>query len=234
MARLGTQTNGDRHREPGRGRRRLRRRGAVIATAGALTVGGLVGALLATGTAGATSGQNPGPPSDVVQQLEDEIAAMLEEGVPAADPKVEMLEDEVDALAAGAQAAPGFRTNAAPAPGRASTPAEGRRLAAQGGQPAERGPIECEPVPQLLEADEIDGATCLSVPQPDGSSRYLAVGPAGNVHVIRFGAGGDVERLPDKQLPGGRRPADVEMAPNAEGDVEILSDGEHVDTLEVE
>ena len=40
----------------------------------------------------------------------------------------------------------------------------------------ETGPVECEPVPGMLSMDEVVGATCLGVPQPDGTSRYVRSG----------------------------------------------------------
>src|SRR5919106_591975 len=135
------------------GHRRLALAAAVVATMG-LTV---------VGVAEAKRGQPA--PSEPERQIEDQIDAMVDSGIPENDPKVELLEDQVAELRRG--------TRADPPPGAAGQ-------ATTGGVPTgpawQSGTVECEPVPQVLTAAEVAGATCVSVPQPDGSSRHVAGG----------------------------------------------------------
>lgn len=181
----------------------------------------LAGATLAVavaGSASASSGQSsdPAPPGAAVE-LQEEVDAMRAAGLPADHPKVEMLQREVEALVAGTNAAP-VPDPGAPAPGargQAATPEQAVRLedqldAGDAGDEAESGAVECEPIPGALTAAEVASAsTCLSVPEPDGASRYLAVEPAGEVHTVHFGHDGRVERLPDRQLPPGATAEDA-------------------------
>jgi hypothetical protein len=205
----------------------------------------LAGAALAVviaGSASASPGQSsdPAPPGAVVE-LQQEIDAMRAAGLPADHPKVEMLQREVDALVAGTDATPVPDPGAggpSAARGQAATPEQAVRLeeqidAGDEGDDAESGTVECEPVPQALTAAEVASASsCLSVPQPDGTSRYLAVEPSGQVHVVRFGDDGHVERLPDQQLPAGATQGQVRLVPDEAGDVEVLSGGAEVGTLD--
>jgi hypothetical protein len=55
-------------------------------------------------------------------------------------------------------------------------------------------------VPGLLGPEEIAGAQCVSVPQPDGTSRCVAIGPDGTLRSVAFGHDGDVRRLDDTAL----------------------------------
>jgi hypothetical protein len=203
-------------------------------------VGGAALAVIVAGSAGASAGRSsePAPPGAAVQ-LQQEIDAMRAAGLPADHPKVEMLQREVEALVAGTDAVPvpdpGAGRPAGPgARGQASTPEQAVRLEDEidAGDEAQSGTVECEPVPQALSAAEVAGASCLSVPQPDGTSRYLAVDPSGLVHVVRFGDDGHVERLPDQRLPAGAQAGRVELVPDADGEVQVLSGGTEVGALD--
>jgi hypothetical protein len=204
----------------------------------------LVGTGLVVAAGAATSSSDDEATPGVVGELQGEVDAMVEGGLPADHPKVAMLQDEIDALVAGTTAEsipdPGAGGGAGGASGgaggdRATTPDEAARAdaALRPAQPAEAGTVECEAIPQRLGADEIAGATCVSVPQADGSSRYVAVAPAGEVRVVRFGPTGDVQRLPDRRLPGGVSTAGTELVPDAAGDLELRSarDGRPLGTL---
>jgi hypothetical protein len=196
-------------------------------------------AVIVAGSASASPGQSsdPPPPGAAVE-LQQEIDAMRAAGLPADHPKVEMLQREVEALVAGTDAAPVPDPQAnglGGARGEAATPEQAVRLEDQidAGDGAESGTVDCEPVPQALTAAEVGSASsCLSVPQPDGTSRYLAVEPSGQVHVVQFGDDGHVERLPDQQLPGGAAAGGVSLVPEADGDVQVLSGGTEVGTLD--
>lgn len=213
-------------RRPGRpGRRRL----TALATA--------AGALVAAGAA-ATAPGHPGeePRPEAVTQIEGEIETMRAGGLPADHPKVDMLEAEIDALVEGGEAEPAPDPGMDPPPGDAgaATPDEAARAADDFGPvPTEVGAVECEPLPQMLTVDEVADASCLSVPQPDGSTRYVAVRPAGEVHVIGFGPGGQVERLPDRELPADPGGA-IELVPDDAGDVRVLSGDAEVATLDLD
>jgi hypothetical protein len=187
-----------------------RRQGAALA---ATLVLAAVGA-----SAAASAALSEPPPVPAANEMRAEIDAMIESGMSPDDPKIQMLEDEVAELEAGATATPrrepgvdvGATLEAAEAAEAAedadvSTRSAGPSAApgaagvpAGGGQPAwESGPVQCEAVPGLLGAAEIAGALCVSVPQPDGTSRYVAVAPDGTVRSVAFGHDGDVRRLDD-------------------------------------
>ena len=195
---------------------------------------------IAAGSASAVPGQSPDPPPGAAVELQQEIDAMRAAGLPADHPKVRMLQREVEALVAGTDAAP-VPDPGQPAPnarGQAATPEQAVRLEEQieaddTDDEAESGTVECEPVPQALTAAEVGSASsCLSVPQPDGTSRYLAVEPSGLVHVVRFGDGGSVERLPDRRLPPVAAAGRVTLVPDPDGEVQVLSGGTEVETLD--
>ena len=193
-------------------------------------------AVIVAGAAGASSRTGDSPPPDAAVVLQQEVDAMRASGLPADHPKVEMLQREVDALVAGTDATPvpDPSARASGARGQASTPEQAVRLEDEvdAGDEAQSGTVECEPVPQALSAAEVAGASCLSVPQPDGTSRYLAVEPSGLVHVVRFGDDGHVERLPDQRLPAGAEAGRVELVPDADGEVQVLSGGTEVGALD--
>lgn len=211
---------------------------------GVMWVAGAVGAVLVAGTAAASSsaGQQGSSPPDAVTELQREVDAMRADGLPADHPKVRMLEREIGALEAGSTATtvpdPGMSGAARGA--RAASPVEAAELADELGadQSAEAGTVECEPVPQALTAAEVAAAaSCLSVPQPDGTSRYLAVEPEGTVHVVSFGDDGRVTRLEDRELPAEAAAAgdddDVTLVPEPDGSVTVVSDGVEVATLDL-
>lgn len=214
-------------------RRPPARSAAVLAL---LVVGGVL-----AGAAASASFSKP-EPTPLERQLQDEIDGMIASGLSRHDPKVDMLRDQLAELQAGDAARPprepgvdtgkvlaGDEAQAArqdsAARDRAST------LAAEAAPPApappataqsewQSGKVECEVVPGLLGPAEIAGATCASVPQPDGTSRYVAVGRDGVVRSVLFGADGHVRRLADTRLAT-RAPAGTDVAPTAKGDLRV-------------
>jgi hypothetical protein len=247
---------GETHRRPWTGRLR-----ALGSTA-------LLPALLlaAVAAASAVSASLAEPPaSDVEQQLGAEIEGMVDAGMPADDPKVELLEEQHDALAAGngrpARREPGVDTGARLAEADQVTGAQARAEAAgaaaaavqpraDGGAPApaastaaaaaatgdgqrwESGPVVCEPMPGLLTMGELAGATCLSVPQPDGTSRYVVVAGDGTVRSVRFGTDGAVRRLRDTALAG-PAPRGTAIAVTAAGDLRVAAPGRASATVDL-
>lgn len=212
------------------GRSRLRYAtlaGGGLALAVALALGG-------AGDAPASQAQRPRQ-SPGAAQIRSEIDGMIAEGVSPTDPKVQMLRNDARALdtaaAAPPQADPGVDANAVAAKADAGqvarTPAEAqaRTEEMRSTQPAVRGTILCEPVPGMLTAAEVAGATCYSVPQADGTSRFVAVTPAGKVLVVEFAPGGDVHRLPDAALPPGTTPAHATVSASTSGDLVVSPPG---------
>jgi hypothetical protein len=193
---------------------------------GAVLAAGLAAAAV-LGLGGPGDAHTPAPrphPSPAAAQVRAEADAMVADGVPADDPKVRMLEHDAraldDAAAGPPRADPGDDPAAVAARADAGEvardPAEARARTEEmrSPQPAERGAVLCEPVPVVLAAQEVEGASCFSVPVADGSSRYVAVTPAGTVRVVAFGAGGDVRRLPDTGLPAGAGADEVTAGPD--------------------
>jgi hypothetical protein len=184
---------------------------------------------------------------------------MIDSGVPADDPKVEMLEAQVDELRRSTRANPprepgvdlGRRVADAKAAEQAADRARDRAVRTRAGSAAsagiagqattagvptgpawQSGTVECEPVPQILTAREVAGATCLGVPQPDGSTRYVAVGRDGVVRTVAFGPDGQVRRGPDRLMPGGAAP-DATVAPTDAGDIRVTVGGRAPVTVDV-
>lgn len=215
----------------------LRPRAPLLATALALAAAGA-----AVTAARAQPSPDPAPP--LARAMRQEIDAMADAGVPPGDPKVEMLEDAVEDLEAGAAADPPPDPGAAGVAERIARADAARAAEARGGpappppgegtaRPAwDAGPVQCEVVPGQLGPDEIAGAACASVPQRDGTARYVAVGRDGTVRTVVFGTGGAVRRAadaatgstvppgsvvaatPDGHLvvtPAGRRPVTVDL-----------------------
>jgi hypothetical protein len=215
------------------GRHRLGLAAAVVATIG----------LTAVGVAGANGGQ-PGP-SDAERQIQDQIDAMVDSGIHEDDPKVELLEDQLEELRRGTRADPppepgvdlADRVADAQAADKATDNGAGRAQATTGGVPTgpawQSGTVECEPVPQLLTAEELAGAICVSVPQPDGSSRYVAVGRDGMVRTVAFAADGKVTRSPDRRVPGGVAAGTTTVAPTDAGDIHVTVRGRAPVTVDV-
>ncbi len=221
--------------------RRLALGAAVVASIG----------LTAVGVAGADRRQPA--PTEAERQVQREIDAMIDSGVPADDPKVEMLEHQVNDLRRSTRANPskepgvdlGQRVADAKAAEQAADRARERSVPTRAGSessagvagqattagvptgPAwQSGTVECEPVPQILTAEEVAGATCVSVPQPDGSTRYVAVGRDGVVRSVAFGPDGKVGRGPDRSVPGGVAPGATAIRPTAAGDIRVTVSGQ--------
>jgi hypothetical protein len=230
------------------GPRRVALSAAVVASLG----------LTAVGVAGASRRQPA--PTEVERQVQREIDSMIDSGVPEDHPKVEMLEAQVDELRRGARAdppkEPGVdlrqRVADARAADRAADLARDRAVRTRAGLAAsagvagqattagvptgpawQSGTVECEPVPQILTAEDVAGATCLSVPQPDGSTRYVAVGRDGVVRTVAFGADGKVGRGPDRQVPGGVAPGATAVGPTPAGDIRVTVRGKAPVTVDV-
>jgi hypothetical protein len=205
-------------------------RGAVLLSALVLA------AVAASAAASAALGQDP--PTEVERRLEAEIEGMVDSGVPPDDPKVEMLEDEAAAIGDGdgeaARREPGVDIGEV-LEGTESPDASGSRVAdaqvAESDDAWQSGTMVCEPVPGLLSADEIAGARCVSVPQPDGSSRFVAVSPDGTVRTVLFGDDGVVHREADTVLAA--PPAGATLAPTPEGDLRVTPPGEAPATVDL-
>ena len=164
-------------------------RGPVLGAALALT------AVAGSAAASAALSEPPEPPP--AQRMRDEIDDMIAAGVPEDDPKVEMLEEAVEELE-GADASPPRDPGAADVADQIAAAEAGRGAGARPGGPTwQSGPVLCEVVPGHLDADEIAGAACATVPQPDGTARYVAVSPNGTVHSVLFAGNGQVRRLDD-------------------------------------
>lgn len=205
---------------------RSRGRGAVLFAA-------LVLAAVGASAAAAATLSEP-PPIEVEQQLQAEIDGMVEAGLDEDDPKVEMVEEQLEAIEegigepaqeggvdTGAALADAAEDDQELAEAEAEAAAPDARVGAEDdGFGWESGTVECEPVPGVLDVDEIEGATCLSVPQPDGTSRYVAVTPDGVVRTVHFGNDGDVARLDDTRLERPVSPGTA-LAPTPEGDVQV-------------
>jgi hypothetical protein len=198
------------------GHRRLALGAAVVASIG----------LTAVGVAGAARRQPA--PTEAERQIQREIDAMTDSGIPANHPKVELLEDQRDELRRGARASPPEEPGVDL--GQRVADAE---AAVKTGPAWQSGTVDCEPVPQILTADEVAGAICVSVPQPDGSTRYVAVGGDGVVRTVSFGADGEVGRGPNRQVPGGVVPGDTAVAPTDGGDIRVTVRGKAPVTVDV-
>lgn len=209
-----------RDRRPRPRRWRLGLAGAVAATVG----------LTALGVAGASRRQPEPPP--LADDIEGEIAGLIDAGVPPDDPKIRLLEEQVEELRRGSGVTPprepGVDLGARVAEARAAE--RGRERARQW----ERGIVDCEPLPGLLSVEELADATCLSVPQPDGSGRYVAVGRGGRVRSVAFGADGQVSRAPDRQLPSGVTPGPGNLAATPAGHLRVTVPGKAPVTIDLE
>jgi hypothetical protein len=205
------------------GHRRL-----ALGTAVVVSIG-----LTAVGVAGASRRQPT--PTEAERQVQREIDAMIDSGVPADDAKVEMLEAQADELRRSTQADPpkepgvdlGQRVAQAKAAEQAGVADQATTAGVPTGAAWQSGTVECEPIPQILTAREVAGATCLGVPQPDGSTRYVAVGRDGVVRTVAFGPDGEVRRRPDRLVPGGAAPG-APVGPTAAGDIRVTVGGRAV------
>lgn len=205
-------------------------------------------AVLVTGTVGVSGARairhRPVGPtmrsttSDATDVLWGEIQAMLADGVMPNDPKVVMLEEDLTSLQAG-EVLPEVAEPGVDLGGVLGMPHRGgTRAAALDLTTAvawDNGVVECEPLPpDILSVAEIDDARCVSAPQPDGTSRYVAIVPDGTVRVVRFASDGAVSRQPDLHLdllgiplPG------IELVVELLGDVVLTVSGEPVATIDV-
>lgn len=230
--------------DPQHRRRRPPRRQATGRGTVALAVLAL-GAVAASAAAGAALTEPA--PTPVEQQLADEIDGMVDAGLPRDHPKVEMAEEMLAALEEGSAdpgpGEPGVDVAALLAEAETEDArrdeAERRADAGAGARSAdpaaagwESGTIACEPLPGLLTVDELAGARCLGVPQPDGTARYVAVSPGGVVRTVRFGNDGEVGRLPDTRLPGPADPA-AALAPTPAGDLRVAPPGGPAATVDL-
>ena len=213
---------------------RARWRGSVLFAAVILAAVGASDAASATLVSSSSSA-----PISLDQQLQAEIDALRASGLPANHPKVRMLQRSLDQLRAPAPAHPPRDPRGdvgallSEAREQQADPQAAAAEAAAAGEPLwESGTVECEPVPGLLSAAEVAGATCVSVPQPDGTSRYVALGADGVVRTVRFGVDGEVERLPDTQVAAGLAPGTA-VTPTPEGDLQLAPPGQQPTVVDV-
>jgi len=207
--------------------RRFRLRGSVLFAAVILAAVGASAAASAT-----LSSSSSSAPTALAEQLQDEIDALRASGLPASHPKVQMLQRSLDQLRAPVPAHPrrdpqgdvaGLLSEASEQ--QADPRAAAAEAAAEGEPLWESGTVDCEPVPGLLSAADVAGATCVSVPQPDGTSRYVALGPDGVARIVLFGVDGQVQRLADTQMPAGLAPGTA-VAPTPAGDLQLAPPGQ--------
>ena len=222
----------DRRGRPSSSRRP--RRGAVLAATVVLSA--------VAASAAASAALSEEPPVPLENQMQSEIDAMIESGVDPDDPKVEMLEDSLEQLEEGADANPrpepgvdvealldeAAEDEASEDAAVASRSADPGAVAADGhgGDDAwQSGEVMCEVVPGMLGPEEIAGARCVSVPQPDGTSRYVAIGPDGTVRTVMFGHDRHVERVADSAVGAAVAP-DAAVAATPAGDLVVTPPGQ--------
>jgi hypothetical protein len=226
-----------------------RRRGAVLAAALLLTA--------VAASAAASAALSEEAPVPLEGEMQAEIDAMLDSGIAPDDPKVEMLEEQLAELEAGADADPppepgvdvealleeaqadeaaedaGVATRSSGPAGSAAADATAGRGGDDGDEPAwESGTVQCEVIPGLLGADEIAGARCVSVPQPDGTSQYAAIGADGSVRTVAFGHDGRVQRLDDVAIGAPLAPGTATAA-TPEGDLVVTPPGQAAHTVDL-
>ena len=193
----------------------------------------MVAAVTASAAASAAlSGSSSSAPAALEQQLQDEIDALRAAGLPADHPKVRMMQESLDQLRAPVPAGPRRDPRGdvgallAESEAQRADPAAAMAEAAAEGEPLwESGTVDCEPVPGLLTAAEVTGATCVGVPQPDGTSRYVALGADGVARTVLFGVDGQVRRLPDTQVAANLAPGTA-VTPTPEGDLQVAPPGQ--------
>jgi len=176
-------------------RRRLR---PVVVPLAGLVVVGVVALALDTGAARTeAAGATAAAPtvSSGVAVLQGEIAAMEASGMPADHPKVELLRDDLAVMEAAAATPvvpePGIDVGARVAAATRSADDAGDGTADAAAN-FDDGPVACEPLPGLLTAADVEGASCSSTLEADGSSLYVAERPDGTTRAVRFGADGSV------------------------------------------
>ncbi len=221
-------------------------RGAVLAAALVLTA--------VAASAAASAALSEEAPVPLEDEMRGEIDAMVDGGMSPDDPKVEMLEEQLAELEEGADASPppepGVDVEALLDEAQANEAAEDAGVAARSAGPAgaatasgdepaageepawDSGAVQCEVVPGLLGPDEIAGARCVGVPQPDGTSRYVAIGADGTARTVAFGHDGQVERLDDTTIGGPLAP-DAAVAATPEGDLVVTPPGQAATTVDL-
>jgi hypothetical protein len=212
---------------------RARLRGSVVFAAVILAAVG------ASAAASATLSSSSSTPTPLEQQLQEEIDALRASGLPAGHPKVQSLQRSLDQLRAPVPAHPRRDPRGdvgallSEAREQQADPRAAAAEAAAAGEPLwESGTVDCEPVPGLLSAAEVAGATCVSVPQPDGTSRYVALGADGVARTVMFGTDGQVQRLRDTQVPTGLAPGTA-VTPTPEGDLQLAPPGRQPTVVDV-
>lgn len=165
-----------------------------------------VGAAAVALGAGASQAEEPHPADAIVER---EIAGLRSAGLPDDDLRIQSLRED---LARSADASDVEEP--------AALEEADRELLA--GQPDyDRGPVTCEVVPGgLLTPDDIDGATCVVAPQPDGTAIYAAFGPDGVVRAVRFGDG--PARVEDREV---EVPEAAEFEVTGAGEIVLVGDG---------
>ena len=228
---------------------RMKRRALPRARGGVLLAALALSAVAASAAASAAlSRPNASEPVTLEKQLQSEIDDMLASGVPRNSPKVRMLQDSLDQLRSPAIGRPrhdpegdvsgllsGDAGAVQPRAGVASASGSGGDAVGTAGGASgnwDSGPIDCEPIPGLLSAAEVAGASCVGVPQPDGTSRYVAIGADGVARTVLFGADGRVQRLPDTQVTAGLAPGTA-LTPTPEGDLQIAPPGRQPTVVDV-
>jgi hypothetical protein len=208
-------------------------------TAAVLVAAAAVAGLLSWTARQPASGDETEPPP--VEALRAEVEAMVDSGLPEDHPKVQMLTEDADELAEqwGDEGVPeqGVDLEREAARGElASSPDEAERQSAEVGTdlPPAVTPVDCEPIPQRLSAEAVAGARCMTVPQPDGSSLYVALAPNGRVRSVAFAPGGEVTRMADTTLPPGATASSAELAPGQRaGDLTVRRRGTALGTMTI-
>lgn len=134
--------------------------------------------------------------------LRQELDAMTTAGLPADHPKVRMLQEDLTALEQGIHTTVATEAGIdVPARIAAATRDAGgagtggaRAVDSTGEATLDDGRVDCEPLPGLLTAAEVEGARCSSTLQADGGSLYVAETPGGTRHTVRFAPDGTVTR----------------------------------------
>lgn len=206
---------------------------------------GLVAGLVLAGTFGATSAKASwskpemrSTTSDATDIIWGEIQALLANGAAPDDPKVVMLEEDLASLEAG-EAQPEVAEPGVDLSGTLGQPHRGGARAAELDLSTDvawdSGAVLCEPLPpDVLTMAEIADARCVSAPQPDGTSRYVAVSPDGTVRVVRFAPDGAVNRQADLHLDLLGIPfRGIELVVELLGDVLLMVSGEPVATIDI-
>jgi hypothetical protein len=176
------------------------------------------------------------PPPETEAMVQEQIDAMIDGGIPEDHPKVASLREDLAAMERSdpgeMPAEPGIDLGAVVESARrnveAGRRAPGRspdRVDAAGTAVWDSGEVVCEPVPGLLGVEDVADAVCASVPQPDGTSRYVAIGPDRVAHVVAFGVDGDVGRLADRPVSAPVVPGETRVVPTPHGDLEITPPG---------